>query len=314
MKILVMGGTEFVSRAMAMHLIERGYQVDIFTRGRREVDYKGVRDHIKGDRRSLESLREGLSGRSYDGVFDITAYNKEDLRLLTSVLERDKLKRYIFCSSMTVYKEKEGVISDDSPRGFNPNWGNYGLDKMRAEDYLFKLCEEEGLAVTIFRPAYIYGEGNNLYREGYFFDRIEEGLSIPIPARDTINHFIHIEDLVKLFESALYSSEAVGRGYSLSYPQKVTWEYLVESAIEAVGKEVEVKRIDYDKLGLHPREFFPFRDITHLLSVESLGEDGLYTPQINLQEGLERAYRWYSDKRPKLDDPRMDKVEYVLES
>lgn len=42
--VLIMGGTAFVGEAVAMHMIELGYTVDIFTRGIRDVKYSGVRE------------------------------------------------------------------------------------------------------------------------------------------------------------------------------------------------------------------------------------------------------------------------------
>ena len=58
MKILIMGGTKFVSRALAMYLIEKGHEVSIFTRNKAAVDYTGIAKHYIGDRRVLADLRQ----------------------------------------------------------------------------------------------------------------------------------------------------------------------------------------------------------------------------------------------------------------
>lgn len=86
MKVLVMGGTKFVSSSIAKHLIKKGNEVDIFTRGTNKVNYDGVRNHIKGDRKYIADLKDGLNNKQYDFVFDISAYTMEDIELLTSVI------------------------------------------------------------------------------------------------------------------------------------------------------------------------------------------------------------------------------------
>lgn len=308
MKVLVMGGTQFVSSAVAKHMIKKGYEVDIFTRGMRPVEFTGYRNHLKGDRKSIENLRGELEGRRYDYIFDISAYTKEDVERLVSVVDRSSLKNYIFCSSGSVYEETEELAGENFPRGMNKNWGDYGLNKKKAEDYLFELHEKEGFPVTIFRPTYIYGEGNNLYREVFLFDRITKGLPIAIPAGNKRNQFIHIEDLAKTFESAMYSKRAIGKGYNLTHPEEITWKDLCTTAMEVVGKKVEIKEIDYWGRGIEPRSFFPFRDVTYLLDMKKLKEDGLYEPKLVLEDGLGKAYEWYCKENPKLKDGRMVEV------
>ena len=88
MEALVMGGTEFVSSSVAKYLISKGYIVDIFTRGIRPVKYDGFRNHLKGNRNSIEELKLNLADKEYDYVFDISAYTKEDIEKLIKVLNK----------------------------------------------------------------------------------------------------------------------------------------------------------------------------------------------------------------------------------
>jgi len=274
MNILVMGGTEFVSSSLTKYLISRGYVVDIFTRGIRPVKYDGIRKHFKGDRKSIEDLKENVSNERYDYVFDISAYVKDDVQKLISVLNKENLKRYVFCSSGAVYEPSNEIVTEQFTRGENVNWGSYGLDKKITEDYLFELYKKENFPVTIFRPTYIYGEENNIYRESFLFDRIAKGLDIPVPGGIEKTQFIYISDLVKVFESALYSEQAIGQAYNVTHPQSVTWEQLVETTAKAVNKKVNIKKIDSGKLKIGVREYFPFRNITYLLDTKKLKKMG----------------------------------------
>ncbi len=311
-----MGGTEFVSRAVAKFLISKDYVVDIFTRGQKQVDYKGVRNHLVGDRKNKKSLKQALGNRSYEYVVDVSAYTKEDVQLLTDVINRDILKKYVFCSTGGVYVPSDEIMAEDFERGENYNWLQYGLDKKEAEDYLIGLFEKDNFPFTSFRPTYIYGEGNNLYREYYFFDVISNGAIVPIPEGNTTTQFLYIDDLVRTFESALSSKPAIGQCYNITHSEILSWKDMIDVYREVLQKPVEIKEITQDMIKAYNidrvRAFYPYRDVTYKLSTEKLKKDGLYVPQINLTEGLKLAYKIYQSKEHKLNDPGMNKVELLI--
>jgi nucleoside-diphosphate-sugar epimerase len=306
-----MGGTEFVSSSLAKYLISKGYIVDIFTRGIKTIRFNGVRNHFKGNRKSIEDLKTNISSERYDYVFDISAYTKEDVQNLITILNKENLKRYVFCSSGAVYIPSDMIVTEEFTRGENANWGAYGLDKKKAEDYLFELCEGEKFPVTVFRPTYIYGEGNNLYREIYLFDRITKGLDIPIPDGNVEAQFVYISDLVKIFESAIHTEQSVGQAYNVTHSELVTWQQLVETAMKVVNRKINIKIVDSEKINI--REYFPFRNVTYLLDTKKAKEDGLYIPQIDLFEGLQLAYNWYCNAKSEVKDVKMNKIDLVLD-
>lgn len=311
-KVLVMGGTEFVSSSLTKYLISKGYSVDIFTRGIKSINYGGIRKHLKGNRKSIEDLKLNLSHEKYDYIFDISAYIEEDVQKLVAVLNKENLRRYVFCSSGAVYIPTNEMVSENFIRGENDNWGKYGLDKKKAEDYLLGLWENERFPITLFRPTYIYGEGNNLYREIYLFDRVTKGLDIPIPDGNAKTQFVYISDLVKVFESAIYTEKTIGQAYNVTHSQLVTWQQLVETIMAVTNKKVNIKKVGSGSENVNVREYFPFRNVTYLLDTKKAQEDGLYMPQIDLLEGMQLAYKWYCHNRPRVEDVKMDKVDYVL--
>jgi len=306
--ILIMGGTNFVSSSLAKYLIGKGYGVDILTRGIKSVNYEGVGEFIFCDRKSKEQMQENLKDKEYEFIFDISAYTREDVQILLTSINRTKLKKYIFCSSGAVYKPSNDMISECFEKGENPNWGKYGTDKKEAEDFIIN----SEIPYVIFRPTYIYGEDNNLYREAYFFDRIKNNKAIPIPyGNNTKTQFIHIDDLIRIFESAMYNSNSC-KIYNVTNPQLVSWEDLVRTCGAAVGQEPIIKKIDTEQIKLEARSYFPFRDVTYMLDIKQLINDGLYVPNISLKEGLKRAYKWYVDQAPNISDLRMDKVDELI--
>lgn len=303
--VLVMGGTNFVSSSLVKYLIEKGYAVDILTRGIKSINYEGFREFIVCDRKSKKQIQEKLKDKQYEFIFDISAYTREDVQILLTSIDTTKLKRYIFCSSGAVYKPSNDIVCECFEKGENPNWGEYGTDKKEAEDFIIN----SEIPYTIFRPTYIYGEDNNLYREAYFFDKIKNNKVIPIPyGNNTKTQFIHIDDLIRIFESAMYNANSC-KIYNVTNPQIVSWEDFVMTCGEVIGNKTIIKKIDTEQIKLEVRSYFPFRDVTYMLDIKQLINDGLYVPKISLKEGLERAYKWYLDEKPNLSDLRMNKVD-----
>lgn len=304
--VLIMGGTTFVSSSLAEYLIGQGYDVDILTRGTKSINYDGFKEHLICDRRLKNEIQRVLKGKQYEFIFDISAYTKEDVEILLTSIDKSKLKKYIFCSSGAVYKPSNEIIKESFEKGENPNWGEYGLDKKDAEDFIIS----SSIPYIIFRPTYIYGENNNLYREVYFFDRIKANKVIPMPYGDnTKTQFIHIDDLVRVFESAMHSEKSC-KAYNVTNPDIVSWEELITTCGDVLGTMPIIKKIDTNQ-NLETRTYFPFRDVTYMLDIEELVEDNLYVPTISLKEGLKKAYEWYINKGISLSDSRMNKIEEV---
>lgn len=74
-KILVTGGTVFVSKFVATYFKNHDYDVYVLNRGNRK-QIEGVK-LIKGDRHHLGNL---LKGYDFDVVFDVAAYTKQDVK------------------------------------------------------------------------------------------------------------------------------------------------------------------------------------------------------------------------------------------
>lgn len=297
MDVLLFGGSEFVGKAYLEKLIKQGFTVDLVTRGIKPITSKGFRHHFKCDRRDKKALEKHLKNHTYEYIFDISAYTVEDINPILEVLNRTRLKRYFLMSTGGVYISSTNVLTESAEIGFNKNWGDYGVDKRKAELQLKKEYSQRNLPILIFRPTYIYGEGNNLYRETYFFQRIEDQLPIPYP--DTGKgkaQFIHINDLVTITLKAIANEKTNGEVFNITNPEIYTWQELIEVFKDVTKTEVPTIPLlerDLDSLGVDSRDFFPFRDITYLLDIQKLRDFGLPTPEISLNEGINKSFNWF---------------------
>ena len=145
-KVLVTGGTIFVSRYIAEYYVAKGYEVYVLNRNSREQS-KGVK-LILADR---HNLGEVLRSFCFDVVID-TAYNSDDINKLLDAL--GNYKDYILVSSSAVYPEyATQPFNESTVLGENKYWGKYGTDKIDAEKALLRRSPN----AYILRPPYLYG-------------------------------------------------------------------------------------------------------------------------------------------------------------
>ena len=95
-KILITGGTVFVSRYSAQYFVDKGYEVYVVNRNSRP-QVPGAK-LIEADR---HDLGDKLKDIYFDVVADITAYNAEDITDLCDSL--GSFGQYIMISSSAVY-------------------------------------------------------------------------------------------------------------------------------------------------------------------------------------------------------------------
>lgn len=302
MKILIMGGTGFISQCVAEHFINENYIVDIFTRGQRKVEITGYRNHIIGDRTSVEDLKQLTDDYHY--VLDVTGYTGNDLELLCNQLNTTSLKRYILCSSGAVYKVSDEILDEQAKTGHNPFWNQYGLNKLDAENHLLK----SNLPATIVRPTYIYGPKNNLYRESYFFDRLKNNQPIKYPEGPFEIQFLHIHDFCMILSSIMASKKSIGEIYNVTHEEILTYGRMLDAFETVTGLTTERVPVPQEPSPA-ARRYFPFRAVTYKLSISKLKEHGLHVPKFDIHKGLKQTYEWYKATKPQLHDRSMTDIE-----
>ena len=79
MKVLFLGGTRFVGKALVLRLLSKGHEIFVFTRGNLPVPSNVT--HLKGDRSNDEDLKK-LIDYSFDLIVDTSGRNLEDTKRL----------------------------------------------------------------------------------------------------------------------------------------------------------------------------------------------------------------------------------------
>src|SRR5438552_1174159 len=102
MRILILGGTQFVGRHIVEALLAAGHEVTILTRGVTPDELPSSVERLRGDRDAGVAGLEALSGRSWDACVDVCGYIPKQVRPSAELL-RDRVSRYVFMSAVRVY-------------------------------------------------------------------------------------------------------------------------------------------------------------------------------------------------------------------
>ncbi|CDC03024.1 nucleoside-diphosphate-sugar epimerases [Eubacterium sp. CAG:202] len=280
MKILVSGGTTFVSKFTAEYFLKRNNEVYVINRNSRE-QVLGVH-LIESDRMNPSNL---LKNEHFDLIIDVTAYNQEHIKsILNSGVIFDN---YIFISSSAVYPETNiQPFNEEQACGQNSVWGDYGINKLMAEQYLINHCPD----AYILRPPYFYGMYENLYREAFPFDCAEKGRKFYIPQNGDMKlQFYNVSDLCKFIE-LIIKKKPDNHIYNVGNSDIITVKEWVKLCYKAVGKIPEFVEVDKS---VQQRDYFCFYDYEYILDVKKQNE--LMPTTIPLEVGLKEEYEWYKN-------------------
>lgn len=292
--MLVTGGTVFVSRFAAEYFVKRGWQVSVLNRGTRKQS-AGV-ELICADR---HELGETLRHRYFDAVLDVTAYTADDVNGLLDALSG--YGQYILISSSAVYPETEvQPFREDAAIGPNIHWGRYGTDKIAAEQAL----HSRDAGAYILRPPYLYGPGNNVYREAFVFDCALADGAFFLPGKGQMQlHFLHVEDLCR-FAELLLERRPNQRIFNVGNPETVSIREWVTACYAVCGKTPAFVSVSAE---VEQRQYFPFYNYEYALDVSAQCE--LLGDYIPLQQGLAESLAWYRQHAEKVR--RKPLLEYI---
>jgi len=297
MRILVTGGTVFVSRFTAEHFVKKGHEVYVLNRNSRPQS-EGVH-LIEADRHSLGNKLKNIR---FDLVVDVTSYKKEDVTDLLNAL--GDFGEYIMISSSAVYPETlHQPFKEDMETGYNTHWEAYGTNKIDAEEYLLKNLPK----AYIIRPPYLYGKMNNLFREAFVFECAEKNLPFYIPNDGSLKlQFFDVEDLCRLIEKIIDEKpdyHIINSG-NINTVSATDW---VKMCYAVLGKTPDIRYVS-DKF--KQRQYFPFRDYEYYLDVTR--QSKLLTDLKPLEIGLKESYEWFKNNRELI--VRKDYFRYIEEN
>jgi 2'-hydroxyisoflavone reductase len=242
-KLLVLGGTKFLGRAVADAALAAGHELTLFNRGETNAELFPNVEQLRGDR---DGGLDALAGRKWDAVVDTCGYYPRIVRQSAEALA-DSVDRYCFVSSVSVYSDLSGRVNEDSPVGtldddsledFGAEGERYGPFKALCEDVVREIYGERALVI---RPGLIVGPHDPTGRFTYWPHRLARGGTALAPGPpDRLAQFIDVRDLAEWMLRLLEDGRA---GVFNATNDGVTWGDLLAGAdVEWVTDEFLVSR------------------------------------------------------------------------
>jgi 2'-hydroxyisoflavone reductase len=258
-KILVLGGTSFVGRAMVEESLARGDELTLFTRGRTGTELFPDVARLVGDRESGDYA--ALEGTDWDAVLDVSGYVPRHVAQAAGALA-GSTGRYLFISTGAVYdfSGSEGVVDETAPR--LP--AETGTEQVTGRTYgpLKVACEDEALArygdrATLVRPGIVAGPHDPTDRFTWWARRAARGGTVALPARpDQPVQVVDSRDLARLVVSLLHDDRP-GTYNAVGPAEPATMAGLVEACARGAGATVEVVPVDPALAGTVPPLVLP---------------------------------------------------------
>jgi nucleoside-diphosphate-sugar epimerase len=191
MKLLVLGGTGFLGRAMVEASLARGCDVTTFNRGRTGDDVAGV-ESLRADRYDLEALTSAFGAGQWDAAIDCSGYVPNNVLAVSSLLS-DRVEKYVFVSSVSAYAGWPAVpLDEDSPLlvcppDAGPDFGSdtedgptrYGFQKAGCEAAVRHSFGEQ--RSTVLRPGVVLGPREYVGRLIWWLKRLAAGGLVVAP-------------------------------------------------------------------------------------------------------------------------------------
>jgi 2'-hydroxyisoflavone reductase len=311
-RVLVIGGTLFIGRALVDELLERGDDVVIMHRGKGTPFGKRVGE-IRCDRNDIAAVRKALDGTRFDVVYD-NVYDWErgttaDQVSAAAIAASEGLRRYVFTSSVAAYPEG-GEYDERAPLAPSDHPNAYTAQKADSERALFDLHRRQGIPVTTLRPAFIYGPYNPFDREAFFWDRLRAGRPIIVPEDGSRTmQWVHVRDVAHAAVLAATKDIAVGHAYNLASYPPITQIEFVELLARIAGRQAHLVHVPREQIQRAGGELFSppyyfgvYLDIPPITARVERVRSELGLELTPLEEGLRETYRWYEQQqRPQPD-------------
>ena len=299
MRVLVVGGTEFISLHLVQALLRDRHEVALLNRGRHpERAPAGVRT-IVCDRKNWTALKTALAAERFDGLVDVTyaPTTGEDVAALLAALG-GRVGHAIFVSSGRVHDHALPMpLAEDAPRTLY--WGEYARLKIAGEDAYMA----SGVPATIVRPTHVYGPLNTRNNETFFFDRLLRGRPILVPGDGGwLRQFGHVEDLADAMAAMLGDRRAFGRAYNVTGEEIVTQVGFVELIADVVQRPASLVHVPEAPFGGNL-----VYDCHAVYATTRIRRELGIRPRYTLSAGVAQTYEWY--RREGLDRRAVDFTE-----
>jgi nucleoside-diphosphate-sugar epimerase len=242
-RVLVLGGTHHVGRAVVEAALARGDEVTTLTRGISGHAVPGA-EARHADRRDPASVAAALGTDTWDAVVDTWSYEPAAVRDAARLLE-GRVPHYAYVSSRSVHTwpmalgaDESAPVVDGDPDSTDAS--DYAAAKRGAEIAL----ERFPGAVLLARAGLVLGPYEVVGRLPWWLNRIAAGGRVPAPGpRERPLQYVDARDLADWILDA--GRDGTGGAFNtVSRPGHTTIDALLDACVAVTGSDAELVWLD----------------------------------------------------------------------
>jgi 2'-hydroxyisoflavone reductase len=299
MRLLVLGGTRFLGRAVVDTALATGWQVTTLTRGESGTPPPAV-DARTGDRTTPEGLA-ALDGGEWDVCIDTSGFVPRDVLAGARALD-GRVGQYVFVSTISTYPgwptepvTLDSALHDCAPDA-GPDDGDYGTLKVGCERAVEQVF---GAASTLVRAGLLVGPHDNTVRLSWWLSRIAQGgevLAGGSPNQPT--QLIDVRDLAAWMLHCGRSGVS-GPFIASSLPGSSTFGQTLTAACEVTGSDATLTWVDDQYLldqGVEPWTelplWIPIKDAPHTWTADTVPARDAGLTCRSIEETVADTWKW----------------------
>jgi nucleoside-diphosphate-sugar epimerase len=310
MRVVILGGTQFIGRRITEDLVARGDDVTVVHRGATEPQGWVDCRHMHAGRKDFADLSAQVRALRPDAVIDTSAGTAADA---AAVLPHLPDARLVVLSSMDVYRAfalvnagQEGEplpITEES--AVRPEKYPYRGKLPGQDDYEKLDVEPEYLARggAVLRLAMIYGEHDGQRREEFILRRVRAARPrIPVGPGNWLWTRCYVGDVAGAALAAIGSEAAAGQVFNIGEPASRSMLGWARQILAAAGHDAELVTVPGEAM---PADMWPTAGhLQHVLVDSGKARRLLGWQPAPSQDGLAASVRWHLANPP--DDASTD--------
>ena len=240
MRLLILGGTQFLGRAVATHACAMGHDVTCAARGVAGKAPDRAR-FISVDRDIPDGLAP-LDAETFDAVVDVSRHPGQVRRAVAALKHR--VEHWTFVSTVTVYADNRTtgqravdapLRAPTAPEVEHSTEETYGSAKVACEQAI-------GANAFICRSGLIAGPEDPTGRFTYWPMRLARGGEVLVPG--TPDDAVQLIDVRDLAQWIVHAAQTRLTGYFDGIGPSYTWSQFLAGCAEAVGSSCTLTWVD----------------------------------------------------------------------
>lgn len=299
MRVIVLGGTRFIGRAITEALTAQGHAVLVAHRGVTEPADLPAAEHLHAERADWPGHQAVFAAFGADAAVDVSAADGPGARAALAVLPPGI--PLVAVSSVDVYRAYESLhrgaqtdpvpLTEESPLRSGrftggPQWENLEVE----EAYL-------AAGATILRLGCVYGEHDYAHRFEPVLRRVRAGRpQIPVGAASFVWSRVYVGDVARAVLAALDNRRGAGQCLNIVESQAAPMRLFYEQVISAADASLELVQVPDEAL---PPDLEVAGTLSqHLLASPAKAREVLGWQATASPEVMRRAVAWHLRRPP----------------